>query len=237
MTCQAGSYSAYLRLDSLLSLQHPLTPAADARTRTAENFFIVCHQASELCASQIFLDLECAAEAARAGDWGTARVCVTRAVALVSLARSHLTTLLYLPVPDFHRFRDGLMGVSGAESEQFTALLVVSRHPAIRSIERSLAAVLPSVAPQGAHPEGACRHDACVTARALDSLIAEAATWRRRHARIARHFIGNMPGTGGTSGVSYLLREDRAGAADGTAGDGDTGGRANWITSAISSRR
>jgi tryptophan 2,3-dioxygenase len=231
MTGRIGSYRSYLRLDRLLALQYPVTPEADARTRAGENFFIICHQASELCASQIFVDLDCAATMARAGDWASARTCVTRAVALVRLARSHLTMLLYLPVTDFHGFRDALSGSSGAESEQFTALLLVSRHPNVRAIKHSLAAALPAIALDAPHQEGACEHDACATARAVRALIAGAAMWRRRHARIARHFIGDLPGTGGTSGVSYLLRAEP--------GDDDTadGGKAKRVTSPVNSRR
>jgi tryptophan 2,3-dioxygenase len=232
VTGRAGSYRSYLCLDQLLSLQVPLTPAADIGTRTAEHFFIVCHQASELCAAQVFLDLAGAARTAQVGDWATASASTTRAAALVRLARSQLTALLYLPVADFHRFRDILTGASGAESEQFTALLRISAHPDVQAVQRRLPAALPA---SGAHREGTCRHDACATDRALRALIAGAAAWRRRHAQIARHFIGDLPGTGGTSGVSYLLREE--GAAGAARGPADEGGNASRVTSAISSRR
>lgn len=213
MTGQAGTYRSYLQLNWLLSLQCPLTPAGEASTWTAEHFFIVCHQASELWAKQIFLDLEHAAAAARSGDWAAAQISLTRAAALVTVVRQTLTTLLYLPVPDFHRFRDRLAGTSGAESEQFRTLLQGSRHPGVRSLQQSLAAAWPAL-PEGApHAEGTCPHEECATARALRSLVAGIAVWRRRHAVIARHFIGSLPGTGGTSGVSYLLRDSGTGRA------------------------
>jgi tryptophan 2,3-dioxygenase len=207
MTGQAGTYRAYLQLGWLLSLQCPVTPAGDASTRTAEHFFITCHQASELWAKQIFLDLDHAAAAARSGDWSAAQVSLTRAAALVTMVRQTLTTLLYLPVADFHRFRDRLAGTSGAESEQFNTLLQASRLQPVRSLQRSLAVALP---PEGAHAEGSCPHEECATARALRSLVAGVAVWRRRHAVIARHFIGSLPGTGGSTGVSYLLRDSGA---------------------------
>lgn len=204
----AATYAGYMRLDGLLALQHPRTPAMDAATWASEHFFIVCHQASELWATQILIDISGAARSAEAGDWEFAVVALTRACALVDLVRQSLTSLLCMPVADFMRFRGALEGASAAESRQFAALLRCAREPAVQSLRASLATALPATAPGGKHGCGSCRHAECAAARALESLLDEVRDWRRMHAEIARHFIADLPGTGGTSGVSYLVRDD-----------------------------
>jgi tryptophan 2,3-dioxygenase len=213
MAGRVGSYPSYLGLDELLSLQQPATPQSDARIWAAERFFIVCHQTSELWVSQIFVDLAGANGSAEAGDWAASRVSLTRASSLVALLHRNLTELLYLPVEDFLRFRDALDGTSGAESRQFVALLGGPSHPAVLSIAAAVAAALPTVAPDVPHPEEECTHDVCAVAAALDALLSSIGIWRRLHAQVALHFIGDLPGTGGTSGVRYLLR--RAGETAG----------------------
>lgn len=209
------SYAAYLRLNHLLRLQRPHTPELDARTWASEHFFIVIHQTSELWATQIFIDMTGAARCAEAGDWETANVSLTRATALVALVARNLTALRCMPVADFLSFRAALGTASGAESRQFTTLLRCSRQPTVRSIRASLAAALPAVTAEGPHEARSCEHAECATARALESLLDGVTKWRRTHSEIARHFIADLPGTGGTTGLSYLMRDTESDARSG----------------------
>ncbi len=206
MSVRVLSYASYLLLDRLLSLQQPLTPRANPGIRTAERFFIVSHQVSELLASQVFADLAEAARSAQRGEWAGARVCLTRAAASVLLLQRTLVDFLHLPVEDFLAFRGALDGASGAQSRQFADLLRGARHPLVRAVTAELCDALPRVAPSGPHRPGECAHEECAAAGALDALVAGVSTWRRLHAEIAQHFIGALPGTGGTTGVEYLLR-------------------------------
>jgi tryptophan 2,3-dioxygenase len=208
MRSRVGSYASYIELDGLLSLQHPATARSERRIWSAERFFIICHQTSELWASQILLDLADATASAESGDWAALRVSLARAGSLTSLLEHNLTEFLYLPVRDFLRFRDALEGTSGAESVQFTDLLAGPRHPAVRATADAISAALPTAGPGAPHAQGTCTHELCAAAVALDSLLAGIRTWRRLHAQVAAHFIGDLPGTGGTSGVRYLLRRD-----------------------------
>jgi tryptophan 2,3-dioxygenase len=205
--CLPQSYAAYLRLNQLMTLQRPQTSKQDARTWAAEHFFIVFHQTSELWATQIFIDIAGAARCAEAGDWETASVFLTRASALVALVARNLSALRCMPVADFLSFRAALGDASGAESVQFSALLRCSRQPTVRSIRASLAAALAAAAPDGVHEARPCNHAVCATARALEALLEGVGKWRRTHSQIARHFIADLPGTGGTTGVRYLMRD------------------------------
>ncbi len=182
----AATYAGYMRLDGLLALQHPRTPAMDAATWASEHFFIVCHQASELWATQILIDISGAARSAEAGDWEFAVVALTRACALVDLVRQSLTSLLCMPVADFMRFRGALEGASAAESRQFAALLRCAREPAVQSLRASLATALPATAPGGKHGCGSCPARR-VRGRPCAGVAA------RRGARLAANARGDRP--------------------------------------------
>jgi len=125
---------------------------------------------------------------------------------IVMLSRN-LIQLTHLPVEDFLRFRDALEGASGAESEQLRMLLRGRRLPAVRRLQAHLAQALPAVGGDAPHPPDTCEHAECAVAYALDDCLDGIATWRVLHAEIARHFIGDRRGTGGTSGVDYLLQK------------------------------
>jgi len=61
---EAVTYHGYLKLDAILSAQHPLSPVdLGTQVQAAEHFFIVVHQAFELWFKQELLDLACASDA------------------------------------------------------------------------------------------------------------------------------------------------------------------------------
>jgi len=201
------SYASYLRLSNLLAAQDPTTPPDDSGTWVAERFFIVCHQTTELWLSQVLLELDLAARcAAESPDWPTIKTSLMRAASIVLLLTHHLEQLIYLPRDRFLRFRPALEGISGAESEQMRELFVVGlgRHTHVRTISVGLERALARAGLPAPHALGACGHDECGAAGALEALTEGVTNWRRLHARIARYFIGGRRGTGGTAGADYL---------------------------------
>jgi tryptophan 2,3-dioxygenase len=208
------NYRSYLRLDQILDAQRPCSLASDRTAWGAERFFIICHQTSELWLSQILLDLEDAGRLAAEGDWPGTATSVARAGSMIVMLGRNLIQLTQLPVEDFQRFREELDGASGAESEQFGMLLSGRQMPAVRGLQAHLARALPGVGDDAPHPRGICEHAECAVVYGLDDCLDGITAWRLMHAVIARHFIGGRRGTGGTSGVDYLLRNI---AADGGA--------------------
>jgi tryptophan 2,3-dioxygenase len=203
------TYASYLSLPNLLGAQAPLTPGTDPVTRTAERFFIVCHQASELWASQVLADLAQAASMANVRDWRQVGVGFARSASIVELLTEHLARLMLLPTECFLRFRTALDGASGADSVQMNELLRGRHQRHVRRVQEVLEEVLPALGPGAPHPRARCAHGECHCAQALDAFGMAVSGWRSLHVRVARHFIGDLPGTGGTSGVDYLLGRER----------------------------
>lgn len=201
------TYRSYLQLDGILSAQQPTSPVSDRSTWRAERFFIVCHQTSELWVSQVLLDLEDAGHLAAEGNWIGVRAAVTRAASVIGMLSYNLVQLNHLTVEDFLRFRGALEGASGAESEQLRMLLRGRRLPAVRRLHSALTPTLTALGADAPHPPGTCGHVECAVAGVLDDCLCGIATWRMVHVAIARHFIGDRRGTGGTSGVDHLLHK------------------------------
>lgn len=208
MSSDGVSYTSYLRIPAILSMQQPLTPRTDEDTWAAERFFIVCHQASELWLSQVFVDIQQAAALAELGDWKGTRAPLERAASLVQLLTAHVAQLAYLPRDCFIRFRTALNGASGADSKQFQELLLGPYHPQLSRIRTCLE----RAALTAPHSPSACDHARCAAASTLESFIAGIVAWREKHISITEYLIGGLPGTGGTEGADYLRKR----AADAT---------------------
>jgi tryptophan 2,3-dioxygenase len=177
------TYSGYLRLTELLSLQHPRTPADRPEVRDSERLFIVVHQASEILLSQALADLG-QIVATGCGHSSFAQR-VERVTCLVDTLVEHLVLLRRaLPQQDFLDFRDGLGTASGAQSAQFQQLF--------RLTEDVVAA----------HDE----HSAASDRRRVARLAAAVRRWRTTHLEMVADMIGNRRGTGDTAGVGYLAR-------------------------------
>ena len=107
------TYADYLKLDSLLSAQAPLSELHD------EMLFIVIHQTKELWFKQLLHELGLATELLRSDHFagaGKALARIGRIQAVLTLSWDVLATLT--PV-DYSRFRDVLGTASGFQSSQF----------------------------------------------------------------------------------------------------------------------
>jgi tryptophan 2,3-dioxygenase len=194
-----ASYDSYIRLQTLLSCQAPVSAREDEVTWQAERFFIVSHQMSELWLSQILLDLDQAVRlSAPPVDWPEIRTLLTRAASMTSLLCRLLEQLVSLcPRRAFLAFRPLLQGLSACESMQFRELLQVGTgvHPGMRKLETALAEI-------GGDSDSQ-RVDARKSMRAL---VQGVVLWRKFHVAVASHFLADLPGTGYSSGVDYLAK-------------------------------
>lgn len=198
-------YPGYLCLDTLLSLQRPRVPAEESdRVRSAEHLFIVVHQASELWLAQLLQDLDLAAGALRRGAWETAVEHVERAADLFPVLRAQLDALDRLPAACFARFRPFLGTASGAQSRQFAALeRALGFGPTAGPLATALAE---AVADAGTTLPEVCRSGGPLR-RVVDAMSAVALgyrDWKDGHLAVVRRMLGDLPGTGGTTGARYL---------------------------------
>jgi 2-polyprenyl-6-methoxyphenol hydroxylase-like FAD-dependent oxidoreductase len=171
------SYAAYLRLDELLSLQQPLTPAEQRDVSDSERLFIVVHQAVETLLSQVLVDLR-HIDADQCGQRCFSER-VERATRLVDALTGQLTLLRR---EDFLQFGDGFGAASGLGSEQFRELFA-----RVRRLTR----------------HGGGDHSPQETRR-LGELNDAVRRWRSTHLDLVRHMLGDLPGTGETSGADFL---------------------------------
>jgi tryptophan 2,3-dioxygenase len=205
------TYCGYLRLPELLSLQRPLAPReVSARERAAEHFFIVSHQATELWLSQALLDLDAAVDAlAPPGLQAELAVeHVQRVTEVAGLLLDHVAILRRLPIACFAPLRARLGHASGAESAQFRAL---ERALGIRDgpgpVYEALCEALDA--------RGLCLADLYADDLAAGALYRVAETlldvaerllrWQLLHVQVVARLLGDQPGTGGTTGVAYLV--------------------------------
>ena len=228
------TYADYLKLDSLLSAQQPLSDLHD------EMLFIVIHQTKELWMKEMLHELRLAVELVQADRFAEAYKAmarISRIQAVMTLSWDVLSTLT--PV-DYLKFRDVLGTSSGFQSAQF------------REIEFRLGLKEPNFVNH--HEEGSAERAALETALAEPSLreashdaleragfdlgdrsveaVARAwldvyrdadrwfdlyelaeklvdiddalASWRHKHVLTVERIIGNKQGTGGSAGAPYL---------------------------------
>lgn len=208
------TYSDYLRMDTLLSLQETRVPVtADPAVVLAEQFFIITHQSCELWLKQIGADLNAAADALRppckADDLELCVEFLERTGEILRLLHGQLLALEKLPIRHFAEFRRYLDTASGAQSTQFRELgrlLGRGRHPG--AVYTALVAA--------AEYHGHTIADVCRQGLAAGVLhrVAEALLevgngywhWEITHLALLSKMIGEEAGTGGTSGFDHLVR-------------------------------
>ena len=228
------TYADYLKLDTLLAAQQPLSDLHD------EMLFIVIHQTKELWLKQMLHELRLAigllAED-RFSQAYKAMARVGRIQAVMTLSWDVLSTLT--PV-DYMAFRHVLGTSSGFQSAQFREvefrlglkepnflnhyaegsaerahLQVALDEPSLR--EAAHAALERAGFDLGDHSEDAIGEawlqvyrdadryfDLYELAEKLLDIDDALASWRHKHVLTVERIIGNKPGTGGSAGASYL---------------------------------
>jgi tryptophan 2,3-dioxygenase len=110
-------YASYLRIDELLRLQRPLTPAAHD-----EMLFIVVHQVYELWFKLMLGEIDLVVTELLAGRPQRAVPPLRRALAVDELLVAQLRLLETMSPEGFLEFRDPLEPASGLQSGQFRAI-------------------------------------------------------------------------------------------------------------------
>src|SRR5579859_1774718 len=208
---QELTYGGYLHLDQILGAQHPIAPDEQGTgVRAAEHFFIVTHQAFELWFKQFLVDLAAAAELLPPpiSDRELALDHLQRARSVLRLLVQQMVLFDHLSPRSFLAFRPYLGTASGSESGQFRDVqkALGLRGPAESRIYLAFVAALAE-----AHLtlEDTYRNPSAAgvlyrVAEALVGISEEFWQLVAVHVQVAERAIGQKPGTGGTSGVSYL---------------------------------
>ncbi len=114
----ALTYSCYLKLDQLLSLQEPLSRPVEHD----EMLFIVIHQVHELWFKQLLHELEKVRGGLKAGDLYGCIATFKRARTILKTLVAQVDILETLTPLQFNSFRDRLETSSGFQSVQFREL-------------------------------------------------------------------------------------------------------------------
>jgi tryptophan 2,3-dioxygenase len=178
----------------------------------AEHFFVIAHQSCELWLKQIIADLDAATDALLpehgGADAESSIELLQRSAELLRLLHEQLIVLEKLPARHFATFRPYLDSASGAQSEQFRFLanqLGSGRHPSRLYLAFTAAAehdgtAVAEICQQG--PAAGVYHQ--IVEAMLD--IGNAYwRWQVSHLALISRMIGDRQGTGGTSGVPYLV--------------------------------
>jgi tryptophan 2,3-dioxygenase len=115
---QALTYSSYLKVDELLSLQKPLSDGPEHD----ELLFIVIHQTYELWFKQIIHEVAAAQKALEAGDTHRVLGLIGRIRTIMKTCVSQVDILETMTPLQFNSFRGRLSASSGFQSAQFREL-------------------------------------------------------------------------------------------------------------------
>ncbi|MBT2399841.1 tryptophan 2,3-dioxygenase family protein [Streptomyces sp. ISL-100] len=208
------TYSEYLRADTLLSLQRPRSSdSADRAVVLAEHFFIVAHQSCELWLKQLIADLEAVVDTL-ASESGTADAelsveLLRRSDGLLRVLHEQVLVLERLPLRHFVQFRPFLGNASGAQSEQFAVLARLIGND--RRAGALYKAFVAAAARAGLSVAQVCRlgPEAGELHRVAEALLDVGDglwRWKVAHLGLMSRMVGGEQGTGGSSGIDYLLR-------------------------------
>ena len=123
------TYSRYLQLDGLLSLQQPLSddPEHD------EMLFIITHQVYELWFKQMIHELEALQEAFEKNHLSDIFRCLKRVLSILKVLVAQMDILETMSPVSFNSFRARLEAASGFQSAQFRVVefLLGARNPQV----------------------------------------------------------------------------------------------------------
>jgi len=226
------TYADYLRLDSLLSAQHPISDLHD------EMLFVIIHQAKELWLKQMLHEVGFACRLVSEDRFAEAYKVLSRVSRIWTVMTLSWDVLATLTPVDYSAFRDVLGTSSGFQSAQFRELefRLGIKDPRFLEfheggsegrarLERALAEpslweeANAALARAGFSVEGEdALKDAWLEiyrrpeeffglyqlAEKLVDLDDSLAAWRHKHMLTVDRIIGQKKGTGGSAGVAYL---------------------------------
>ena len=228
------TYSRYLRLDDLLSCQHPLTDSDD------ELLFVIIHQVYELWFKQILHETELLQRRLETGNSAGALHTARRIAKILKTAVGQMDVLETMTPQQFAAFRPELGSSSGFQSNQFRYIEAVfgRRDFGAAVVDRVLEAIMAAPGLRVAavlpdrrrwhvpaevldrdprepwHGDGAVdraarrglrrRGHAAEVCEALVDIDEGIQEWRYRHVKMVERIIGAQFGTGGSTGAAYL---------------------------------
>jgi tryptophan 2,3-dioxygenase len=221
------TYSSYLKVNDLLALQKPLTPAHD------ELLFIVIHQVYELWFKQILFELDDVTLLLKKPDFIRSIRRLERVAEIMRVLISQVDVLETMMPIEFNRFRAHLNPASGFQSLQFRELELLCgmdpaeytkflelnpewkgklearlRKPTLRDAffaviqtlgEESLSQGVLKIY-EHKSPDSPLRS----LCEGLIKFDEQVELWRFRHVQMVERMIGMKMGTGGSLGVGYL---------------------------------
>jgi tryptophan 2,3-dioxygenase len=229
------TYSSYLELDTLLSLQRPRTPGDED-----ELLFIIVHQTYELWFKQLLHEFERVRAGLFAGDLYGCIALFKRCRTIMKVLVEQVDIVETLTPMSFNSFRERLEQASGFQSSQFRELefllgykrpMMLQFHtegsPAYQRLTERLKepsvydAFFEFLRKQGAKlPEGTTderrqeellrlykeRHDLEILFELMTDFDEGFQEWRYRHIKLVERTIGSKRGTGGSLGVEFLKK-------------------------------
>jgi len=228
------TYADYLKLESLLDAQQPLSDLHD------EMLFIVIHQTKELWLKQMLHELGLAIRLVEQDRFAAAYKALSRVSRIQSVMTLSWDVLSTLTPVDYLAFRDVLGTSSGFQSAQFreleyrlgikderylkhysadsedhARLRLALEEPSLReaahsALERSgfdlrdRSDEALSAAWLEVYRDSDRWFDLYQLAEKLMDIDDALAGWRHKHVLTVERIIGNKPGTGGSAGAPYL---------------------------------
>ncbi len=230
------TYSSYLKVEELLSLQTPLSqPVAHD-----ELLFIVIHQVYELWFKLVLFELRSLISYLEKDNLIQSFHALKRVSEIFKVLIQQLDILETMTPTDFNKFRSSLNPASGFQSLQFRELEIISGaniadYQKFAPLAPEWLPKLQELANQGNLPEAfknlllkrkitedlspdklrkglleiyqnPTHQDLQTLCEALLSYDEQLSLWRFRHVQMVERMIGMKKGTGGSLGVSYLAQ-------------------------------
>lgn len=208
----AITYTSYLKIDELLTLQEPLS----AGPEHDELLFIIIHQSYELWFKSLLHELRQAQFTLESGDTHLSLGLLGRVRTIMKTLVGQVDILETMTPLQFNTFRDRLDAASGFQSRQFRQLesILGGREPAQNGLWQSvlqylaLRKHLPKADQHGVNEMlvDVYRNDpeATLLLERLVDIDEGLQEWRYRHVKMVERTIGTKMGTGGSSGAQYL---------------------------------
>jgi len=126
------TYSSYLQLDELLSLQHP----RPGELEHDETLFVIIHQVYELWFKEVLHELDYLQQLLRSNDTPLAAATLKRILTILKTLVAQIDVLETITPLNFLAFRDRLESGSGFQSHQFREIECILGKKARPSFER-----------------------------------------------------------------------------------------------------